>query len=234
MEKRRYESEPGTLNLFTKADLDKMTVGIEFTLISLAQGLALAQLASSSIEPLVTFQFTTWPYILAGLTIVLYSWANAITHALGFINWPLSLRHNFMYFIFMLIEVGMFSQITVPANWFALSFVFWAVGWGFCYIDLGLIKRREPDFITPTQKALCCELMADHKSALRLLMPLGMAYMLLSWFLIRTYPGIFLDQNWHLALISGQVIIGCILVARSIRDFHRHGDLMCNIKSPHY
>lgn len=234
MAKPRYTSQPGSLNLFTKAQLDEMTVGIEFTLISLAQGLALAELASRAINPLTTFQFTVWPYILAGLIIILYYWSQAIIHALCFINWPISLRHNFIYFLFMLVEVVMFSQITIPQNWFALNFIFGGVTWLFYYLDLGLIQRREPDFLTPEQKVVYQELVANHKQALRLWVPLGALYMLTAWLLILFYPTVFIEQSWHLALIAGQVLIGLIILVRSIRYFHWHSDLICDVKNPRY
>lgn len=234
MAKSRYDSQPGSLNLFTKTRLDEMTVGIEFTLISLAQGLSLAQLAATAIIPLTTLQFAVWPYILAGFVLILYFWSQAILHALGFINWPLSLRHNFMYFLFMLVEVVMFSQIGNPTNWFALNFIFAIIAWVFYYIDLGLIRRCRTDFITDAQKALYQDLVQNQKKALTVWVPLGAIYMFLAWRLLKLYPTVFIDQSWHLALIAGQVLIGGVVLARSVHDFHRHSDLMCDIKNPKY
>lgn len=234
MAKQRYDSEPGSLNLFTKTQLDEMTVGIEFTLISLAQGLALAQLAATAIIPLTTLQLTVWPYILAGFVLILYFWSQAILHALGFINWPLSLRHNFMYFLFMLVEVVMFSQIANPTNWFALNFIFAVVAWLFYWIDLGIIRRCKTDFITDSQQVLYRDLVQNQKKALFVWVPLGAFYMFLAWWLLKLYPTIFLDASWHLALIAGQILIGAIVLERSVRDFHRHSDLMCDIKKPKY
>ncbi len=234
MPKQRYNSQPGSLNLFTKAELDKMTVNVEFTLISLAQGLALAQLATASIEPIVSRQFEVWPYIIAGVVFILYFWSQAIIHALSFINWPLSLRHNFMYFLFMLIEVVLFSQITSPAHWFALNLVLAIVGWAFFYFDLGIMRRREHDFLTPQQKTYFQELVNDQLLAMRVWLPLGFAFMLTAWLLIAFFPTIFLDQSWHLALIAVNVIAGLTILTRSILDFHRHAKLICDVNPRRY
>ena len=43
--------------------LHSTVVGIELTLISIIQGLALAVLASSAVQPMVRLQWETWPYI---------------------------------------------------------------------------------------------------------------------------------------------------------------------------
>jgi len=50
-----------------RVQLDNTVVGIELTLISIIQGLALGVLAASSVQPLIAFQWQIWPYIAAGL-----------------------------------------------------------------------------------------------------------------------------------------------------------------------
>ncbi len=74
-------SQSSPLNLLTKKQLDEMTVGVGFTLISLAQGLSLSKLASRASQLLTTERYIAWLYVLAGFIVVRYFWSQAILHA---------------------------------------------------------------------------------------------------------------------------------------------------------
>jgi len=76
-----------------KAQLDATVVGIELTLISIVQGLALGVLAASSVTPIVELQWETWPYIATGLLAILIFWSRALVHTLSFIGWPRAHLH---------------------------------------------------------------------------------------------------------------------------------------------
>lgn len=93
----------------TKERLDQFVLDIEFLLISVVQGVALGALAAGAIEPLATMDYQYFPYIVAGFLLILTFWSQAIVHSLSFINWPLDLGHNFLYFLASLVEVLAFS-----------------------------------------------------------------------------------------------------------------------------
>lgn len=63
-----------------KTQLDHTVVGIEHTLISGIQGLALGVLVGSSVQPMVQLQWDVWPYILTGLIAILVFWSRSLVH----------------------------------------------------------------------------------------------------------------------------------------------------------
>ena len=65
-----------------KTQLDATVVGIELTLISIIQGLALGVLAASAVRPMVQLQWETWPYIATGLATILVFWSRSLMHTL--------------------------------------------------------------------------------------------------------------------------------------------------------
>ena len=69
-----------------KTQLDATVVGIELTLISIIQGLALGVLAASAVQPLIALQWETWLYILTGLAVILIFWSRSLIHTLSFIG----------------------------------------------------------------------------------------------------------------------------------------------------
>src|ERR1051326_8597532 len=65
-----------------KAHLDNMVVGIELTLISIIQGLALGVLAGSAVRPLLDRELEYWPYITTGLLVILIFWSRSLIHTI--------------------------------------------------------------------------------------------------------------------------------------------------------
>ena len=72
-----------------RIQLHDTVIGIELTLISIIQGLALGVLAASAVQPLIGLQWEVWPYIATGLLTVLIFWSRSLVHTLSFIGWPL-------------------------------------------------------------------------------------------------------------------------------------------------
>jgi len=105
-----------------KKRLDEFVVDIEFLLISVVQGVALAALAAAAAPIVANLQLEYWPYIVSALLFILIFWSQAIMHVLGFIKWPLDMIHNFLYFVASLIEVMAFSVMNKPLVWFSLFF----------------------------------------------------------------------------------------------------------------
>lgn len=185
-----------------KAQLDATVIGIELTLISIIQGLALGVLAASAVQPLVQLQWETWPYVLAGLVVILVFWSRSLVHTLSFIGWPLEFGHTFGYFAATLIEAAALSQVGQPEHWFALNTLYAAGVWGLYAWDLRLVRRHAGDFASPGERALLADIVRDQQFNIRVLMPLAVAFQGLSWWLLHAYPQVMLAGHWHLLPIG--------------------------------
>lgn len=193
-----------------KSQLDGMIVGIELTLISIVQGLALSILAASAVEPLIQLQVEYWPAIVVGVLGILIFWSRSLIHTLSFISWPLEFGHNFIYFVSTLIEVAFLTQISNPPAWFALQGVYFAIAWGLYLYDLRVVYRHAPDFQTASERKLYGDIIADQLLNVRFLMPAGVLYNLLAWWLIQQRPDLFIEQRWHVGLSLVSVLVGVI------------------------
>ena len=193
-----------------KSQLDGMIVGIELTLISIVQGLALSMLASSAVQPLTQLQVEYWPAIIVGVLAILIFWSRSLIHTLSFIGWPLEFGHNFIYFISTLIEVAFLTQIGSPPAWFALQSVYFVIAWSLYLYDLRVVHKHHHDFQTPSERKLYADIIADQLLNVRFLMPAGVGYNLLAWWLIQQRPDLFIEQRWHVGLSLVSVLVGVI------------------------
>ena len=188
--------------LEAKIQLDATVVGIELTLISIIQGLALAVLAGAAVQPLLRLQWETWPYIATGLLVILIFWSRSLIHTLSFIGWPLEFGHTFGYFGATLIEAAALTQVGDPQAWFALNALYAFAVWGLYAWDLRVVRRQSDDFTTPGERALLADILRDQRLNIALLMPLAVAFQGLSWWLVGAYPQAMLQGRWHLLLIG--------------------------------
>jgi hypothetical protein len=182
--------------------LHDTVVGIELTLISIIQGLALAVLAASAVQPLIDLQWETWPYVATGLLTVLIFWSRSLVHTLSFIGWPLEFGHTFIYFAATLIEAVALSQVSNPERWFALNALYAAVVWGLYAYDLHLVRQRIGDFDSPPERALLADIIHDQRVNIRFMMPAAVLYQAFAWGLVHAFPQAMLAQHWHLLLIA--------------------------------
>jgi hypothetical protein len=185
-----------------KTQLDATVVGIELTLISIIQGLALGILVAASVQPLLQLQWETWPYVLTGLLVILIFWSRSLIHTLSFIGWPLEFGHTFGYFGATLLEAAALSQVGDPQAWFALNALYAAAVWGLYAWDLRVVRRQAQDFTTPGERALLADIVRDQRLNIVALMPAAVAFQGLSWWLVRAYPQAMLQGHWHLLLIG--------------------------------
>lgn len=204
-----------------KNQLDSMVVGIELTLISIIQGLALGVLAASAIRPLIDRQLEYWPYILTGLIVILIFWSRSLIHTICFIGWPLEFGHTFLYFGATLIEAVALTQVTEPENWFALNAAYSAANWLLYVYDLRVIRRHARDFQKAEEQALLSDLIADQLRNARYLMPGAVLFHLLGWWLVHAYPGPMVGAHWHAALGIASVVIGVAYLSEGVRSLHR-------------
>lgn len=209
-----------------KIELDHMAVDIELILISLVQGIALSILAATALPIITHQQYEYWPYLAAALVIVLFFWSQAIVHAVSIINWPIDLKHSFMYFLIMIVEVMAFSEMINPVHWFTANLIFFLLSALLYRIDLPLIKRREKDFKGSGNEALYQDILGDQQFALHYLMPSGITFMLIALLLLHYYPTVFITHHWHVALAGLQTVIGLAALVHSVRDFQYRAHLL--------
>lgn len=185
-----------------RSQLDTTVVGIELTLISIIQGLALGVLVSGAVQPLVQLQWEVWPYLVTGLLVILIFWSRSLIHTLSFIGWPLEFGHTFIYFGATLIEAAALSQVGNPERWFALNALYAAAVWGLYAWDLRLVRRTAGDLRTNEERSLYDDIIRDQRLNIAVMMPLAVAFQGLSWWLVHAYPRALLHDGWHLLLIG--------------------------------
>lgn len=162
---------------------DNFVLNIEFLLISVIQGLALGTLATSSLIPLTNLNLESYPYILSGFLLILIFWSGAINHSLSFIDWPLDMNHNFLYFLLGFVEVLAFTQVTNVNLWFLFINLFFVVAIILYIVDLKLIKDHEDEFRGSERGELYKHILKEQKVELFLLLPLGLIFNLIAYYL---------------------------------------------------
>lgn len=207
-----------------KLELDKAVVGIELTLISIIQGLALAVLASAAVQPMLQLQWETWPYIVTGLLVILIFWSRSLIHTLSFIGWPLEFGHTFGYFGATLIEAAALTQVADPQAWFALNACYAIAVWGLYAWDLRVVRRQARDFATPDERALYDDIVHDQRWNIVVLMPLAIVFQGLSWWFIHRYPATMLQGRWHLVLIGLTILFSLHYLVEGVRLLGRRRD----------
>ncbi|MFD0740062.1 hypothetical protein ACFQZQ_12325 [Lysobacter koreensis] len=207
-----------------KIQLDRTVVGIELTLISIIQGLALGVLAASAVQPLVKLQWETWPYIATGLLVILIFWSRSLIHTLSFIGWPLEFGHTFLYFGATLIEAAALSQVDRPEAWFALNTLYAAAVWVLYAWDLRLVRRHAQDFGTPEEHALLDDIVRDQRLNIAWMMPLAVAFQGLAWWLVHAYPRQMVQGRWHLLLIGLTLLFSLNYLHDGVRLLRRRQD----------
>jgi len=215
------ESEKRQRHRVIRLQLDNTVVGIELTLISIIQGLALGALATSSVRPLVSLQWEVWPYIAAGLLVILIFWSRSLVHTLSFIGWPLEFGHTFLYFGATLVEAVALSQVSDPEKWFALNALYAAVVWGLYAYDLRLVRQRVDDFDTPPERALLADILHDQRVNIGFMMPAAAAFQVIAWWLLHEFPQVMLARRWHLLLIGATLLFSANYLYGGVRLLRR-------------
>jgi hypothetical protein len=204
-----------------RVQLDSTVVGIELTLISIIQGLALGVLAASAVQPLIALQWQVWPYIAAGLLTILIFWSRSLVHTLSFIGWPLEFGHTFIYFGATLVEAVALSEVADPERWFALNALYAAIVWVLYAYDLKMVRQRAGDFATPAERALLADIVSDQRINIGCMMPATVAFQTFAWWLVHAFPRLLLAQHWHLLLIGLTMLFGLNYLYGGTRLLHR-------------
>lgn len=207
-----------------RTQLDATVVGIELTLISIIQGLALGVLASAAIQPLVQGQWQAWPYIASGLLVILIFWSRSLVHTLSFIGWPLEFGHTFIYFAATLVEAVALSQVADPERWFALNTLYAAAVWGLYAYDLRVVRRHADDFDSAGERALYADIVRDQEVNIRWMMPLAVVFQGGAWWLIHARPDLMLQGRWHLLPILLSLLFSANYLHGGVRLLRRRQD----------
>lgn len=209
------------------SQLDQFTLDIEFLLISVVQGIALSVLATSSIEPISQLNIIYWPYIISAFLVLFLFWAQAIIHALSFIDWPLDLSHNFLYFLVSFVQVLSFSKVTDPLHWFSFMSGFFAVAIVLYYVDYQLIRKRESKFNLSAQgKELYKHILSQHVFEMKILAPLGFIFNTVIAFLIWKNPYLMLTQHYHVLAICLQGLFMLSILLNAVWSFKKRSILI--------
>jgi len=205
---------------FRKEKLDQHVLDIEFLLISVIQGVAVAALAGAAVEPFNTLEWPYMLYVISGFFFILNFWAQAVFHTLSFIDWPIDMTHNFLYFWVGLIEVIMFADVTDPLRWFIFSSIYFGSSTLLYFVDIKLIKRHQSAYEdSPQTRQLYKDILSREQFELKSLLPLGFLYNVICALVIYLYPHIFLQQHYHIVLVFVQLLTAVVFLADTLRVF---------------
>lgn len=202
--------------------LGNIVLDVELVLISVIQGVALGTLAANAAELATAGSIQYWPYALLGFLMILLFWAQAIVHAISFIDWPLSLPHTFLYFALGFTEVIAFSNLTKPLVWFIMIAVFSMVGLILYALDLHLIAvRREELSVSKEGIEFYTDTYGSQKNELMTLVPAAIFFNTLAAFLIWRFPEFFIQDGYHIFLVVLQLIFTVFALAMAMHLFKR-------------
>lgn len=205
--------------------LDQFSFDIEFLLISVVQGVALAALATSAVSPIADLNWLIIPYVISAFLVIIIFWSQAIIHAVSFIDWPLDLIHNFLYFLASFVQVLAFSRISDPLHWFSFMTALFIVAGLLYFVDYGLIKKRKLDFEKTKQgTTLYKDIITQHVYEMKFLVPTGIIFNLLAAFIVWKFGG-----SLHLFLITVQIIFQLSILINSLHSFKRRSRLIAEM-----
>jgi hypothetical protein len=160
------EQEPGAAEAASDADLEGLATGIELTLASVLQGIAMAILIPRVADLIVGGEIAKLPYIPASLLLIFVVWVAFVMHSLSFITWPFDLTHNLLYFLVVTAETVLLSFLDQPAPWFLALVGFGLVAGVNHWYNLRLLRRSERRYATPAGQALYAHIAADQRTSL--------------------------------------------------------------------
>src|SRR5207249_5967890 len=183
-----------------------MVVGIELTLTSIVQGVALYFLIENARNVLSIQQSVFWPYVAVGLLVILIFWSRSIVHTLTLIRWPLEFGHNFFYIACAMGESLLFSRLSNPRAWFAVGAFYAIIAWLLFIYDLRLVRARERDSAGTASSRLYALVTRDQWLNIIVLMPGLFLLNLASAICLRVYPNFFLERIGHIWLAIIQLL----------------------------
>src|SRR6185295_1583420 len=134
------------------AELEGLATGVELTLASVLQGIAMAILIPRIADLIAGGQVAKLPYIPASLLLVFIVWVAFVTHSFSFISWPFDLTHNLLYFLVVTSETVLLTFLDQPEPWFLALVGFGLVMGVNHWYNLRLLRRYEPRHRTQARR----------------------------------------------------------------------------------
>jgi hypothetical protein len=157
------EQQVDTTGQSVGAELEGLATGIELTLASVLQGIAMAILIPRIADLIVGGELAKLPYIPASLLLIFIVWVAFISHSLSFVSWPFDLPHNLLYFLVVTSETVLLTFLDQPSSWF-LSLVGFSLITGINHwYNLRLLGRHERRYATPAGRALYDHIAYDQR-----------------------------------------------------------------------
>jgi hypothetical protein len=213
-----------------RSELDSMIVEIELTLVSIIQGVALYFLIDNARAVLSIKQAVFWPYILAGLLVILIFWSRSVLHILTLIRWPLEFGHNFLYVGCAVAECLLFTRLSNPSAWFAFGAIYAVLGWVLFVYDLRLLHARERDSAGEVSNRLYKIVTRDQWLNINILVPAIFLINLTFAISARLWPGLFIGRDAHVWLGLIQVAGFSVYLLYVIRFFNNLAPLIAEAR----
>lgn len=214
-----------------RSELDTMVMGIELTLVSIIQGVALTVLIETTREAFVRGEFDYWLYVVAGLLVIFVFWSRSVLHIITVIRWPLEFGHNFLYIACALLEALLFAQITQPKNWFAFSAAFIGIGWILFVYDLRLINARGRENAGAASARLSALVRRDQIHNIVIFLPAVFLLSLACTWSIKHWPNFYVDLSGHRWLIAAQAIGFAGYLAYVLRFYRKIAPLITEARA---
>ena len=213
--------------VLTRERLDGTAVDIEFLLIAVIQGFALATLAVDSDAVIGGAEWQYWPYVLGAFILILNFWSLAIVHSISFISWPFDLVHTLLYFLVAFVEVAAFAQVTHPATWFGMMMVFFLVSALLYAWDLKMIRERRAEFDdTPARRRLYDHILRWQVLEIRWVVPAAIVFQAAVVAAMLSAPDLVLGGNRHFYVILAQDLFGLVYLLAIVRTFAARRSLL--------
>jgi hypothetical protein len=207
------------VRLENRNELDTIVVNIELTLSSIVQGVALSFLADGARGVFALDRAQAWPYVAAGLVIVLLFWSRSLIHTLTLSRWPLEFGHNCLYIACALVEVIAFTRVNDPFGWFIMLAVFAASVWIVFIYDLKMIRMRFVDSAGTSGARLYALVLRDQRMNIGIIVPLVFVFNLGAALAIRSRPDFFIGRDGHLIFILLETVGLLVYLVTVIRSF---------------
>ena len=161
------ETQGDTFAQTDNPELESLATGIELTLASVLQGIAVAILIPKIVDLITSGELAKLPYIPASLLLIFIMWVAFIGHALSFKTWPFDPVHNMLYFLIVTAEMVLLTFLDQPAPWFLSLLGFGLITALNYWYNQRLLQRQVPRYATPAARALYDDMAAEQSASLR-------------------------------------------------------------------
>lgn len=203
--------------------LDGLVETIEFTLISVIQGVALYFFINDAKDIILRLEYEYWVYVAVSFVLLNLFWSQALVHVMSFISWPFEFIHTFLYFLIVSMEVLLFENMADPAGWFFWNMFFFIAAGLLYYADLVLLQSKKPRFETSESgRAFYGSLLRQQRIGLYGLVPAGILISYLAWRALSSDRAIIIGAHGHLVLGILQLIVTVGVLGWVLRSFRQH------------